>query len=98
MVQGSSIDAGIVDPARPRREAERVMVVLDSNHTHEHVLAELEPYARVTPGQFLVVADTFVEHIPVQEHRPRPWGPGDNPQTALDEFRGATPSSRPTST
>ena len=40
----------------------------------------------MTPGQFLVVADTIVEHIPVQEHRPRPWGPGNNPATALAEF------------
>ena len=63
------------------------MVVLDSNHTHEHVLAELEAYApMVTPGQYLVVADTVVEHIPVQRHRPRPWGPGNNPHTALVEF------------
>ena len=63
------------------------MVVLDSNHTHEHVLAELEVYAPlVTAGQYLVVADTVVEYIPVQEHRPRPWGPGDNPKTALDVF------------
>jgi cephalosporin hydroxylase len=60
------------------------MVVLDSNHTHEHVLAELRFYASlVTVGQFLVVADTFVEHIPPQEHRPRPWGPANNPATAL---------------
>ena len=63
-----------------RRPAERVMVVLDSNHTHEHVLAELEAYAgMVSPGQYLVVADTVVEHIPEQVHRPRPWGPGEQP-------------------
>ena len=67
--------------------AERVMVVLDSDHTHEHVLHELSLYADlVTPGQCLVVADTVVEVLPVQEHRPRAWGPGDNPMTAVRAF------------
>jgi cephalosporin hydroxylase len=64
-----------------------VMVVLDSNHTHEHVLAELTAYApMVTEGQYLVVADTAIEDIPVQSHRPRPWGPGDSPKSALATY------------
>jgi cephalosporin hydroxylase len=85
MIEGSSLDDAVVtDARRAASEVERVMVVLDSDHTHEHVLAELRLYAPlVTVGQFLVVADTFVEQIPPQEHRPRPWGPGDNPATAL---------------
>jgi cephalosporin hydroxylase len=85
MVQGSSVEEAVVAEARRAAAgAERVMVVLDSDHTHDHVLAELRLYAPlVTVGQFLVVADTFVELIPVQEHRPRPWGPGNNPSTAL---------------
>lgn len=89
MVEGSSLDeASIEEARRVAAEVERVMVVLDSNHTHEHVLAELRAYAPlVTVGQFLVVADTFVEEIPPQEHRPRPWGPGDNPATALRAWR-----------
>jgi cephalosporin hydroxylase len=63
------------------------MVLLDSNHTHKHVLEELNIYAPlVTKGQFLIVSDTIVEDIPVQEHRPRPWGPGNNPKTALSEY------------
>jgi len=97
LIQGSSIDPDIVDAVRARTEgAERVMVVLDSNHTHEHVLAELEAYApMVTPGQYLIVADTVVEHIPVQEHRPRPWGPGDNPMTALDAYVAEHPEFEP---
>ena len=88
LIQGSSVDAAVVNEVRALAErVERVMVVLDSNHTHEHVLAELEAYAPlVTPGQFLVVADTVVERIPAQEHRPRPWGPGDNPETAMVEY------------
>ncbi|MDQ2984994.1 MAG: cephalosporin hydroxylase family protein [Actinomycetota bacterium] len=97
MIEGSSVDDAVVDEARRAASAaERVMVILDSNHTHEHVLAELRAYAPlVTVGQFLVIADTFVEEIPPQEHRPRPWGPGDNPGTALrawlDETDGFEP-------
>jgi cephalosporin hydroxylase len=85
MVEGSSLDEEVVAEARRAAgDVDRVMVVLDSNHTHEHVLAELRAYGLlVTVGQFLVVADTFIEQIPPQEHRPRPWGPGDNPATAL---------------
>jgi cephalosporin hydroxylase len=86
MIEGSSVAEGVVAQAgAAAAEVERVMVILDSNHTHDHVLAELRAYAPlVTAGQFLVVADTFVEDIPPQAHRPdRPWGPGDNPATAL---------------
>ena len=82
----------VAEARRAAAAVERVMVVLDSNHTHEHVLAELRAYAPlVTVGQFLVVADTFVEDIPPQEHRRRPWGPGDNPRP-----RSASGSARPT--
>jgi cephalosporin hydroxylase len=64
-----------------------VMVLLDSNHTHEHVLRELRFYGPlVTKGQYLIVSDTIVEDIPTQEHRPRQWGPGDNPKTALRAY------------
>jgi cephalosporin hydroxylase len=97
MLEGSSLDDAVVAETRRAASAvERVMVVLDSNHTHEHVLAELRLYAPlVTVGQFLVVADTFVEQIPPQEHRPRHWGPGNNPATALrawlDESEGFEP-------
>jgi len=88
MVEGSSLDDAVVETARrAAAEAERVMVVLDSDHTQDHVLAELRLYAPfVTVGQFLVVADTFVDQIPPQEHRPRPWGPGNNPATALEAW------------
>ena len=97
LIQGSSVDAAVVDEVRALSEGvERVMVVLDSNHTHEHVLAELEAYApMVTPGQYLVVADTVVERIPAQEHRPRPWGPGDNPETAMVEYLATHPGFEP---
>jgi cephalosporin hydroxylase len=99
MIEGASLDDDVVARARAAAaEVERVMVVLDSNHTHAHVLGELRAYGPlVTVGQFLVVADTFVEQIPAQEHRPREWGPGNNPGTAvrawLDEVNGFEPDS-----
>jgi cephalosporin hydroxylase len=61
--------------------------VLDSDHTHDHVANELRLYAPlVTSGQYLIVADTIVEHIPMQSHRERSWGPGNNPATAMEAF------------
>jgi cephalosporin hydroxylase len=88
LIQGSSVDPAVVAQVAERAaEVDRVMVILDSNHTHEHVLAELEAYAPlVSPGQFLIVADTAIEHIPVQDHRPRPWAPGNSPASALADY------------
>ena len=88
LIEGSSIDSTVVAQVREETAGcKRVMVVLDSDHTHDHVLAELRAYGpMVTVGQFLVVADTVVEQLPLQTHRPRPWGPGDNPATALGEY------------
>jgi len=99
LIEGSSIAADVVDAVAAHvAEAESVMVILDSNHTHAHVLAELELYApMVSPGQHLVVADTIVERLPTQAHRPRPWGPGDNPATALAEWRAHHPEFVPAS-
>lgn len=93
LIEGSSIDPGVVAAISDRIRAEdRVMVVLDSNHTHDHVLSELRLYSpMVTTGQFLVVADTLVEDLPLQEHRPRPWGPGNNPKTAVAQFLAENP-------
>jgi cephalosporin hydroxylase len=88
LIEGSSLDPEVIE--RVTTEAsmeERVMVVLDSNHTHDHVLAELRAYANlVTLGAYLIVADTIVEHIAGGGDRRRPWGPGDNPATALAAF------------
>lgn len=65
----------------------RVLVILDSYHTHEHVLKELRAYSPfVEKGQYLICGDTIVEYIPPQLHRSRPWGPGNNPATAVREF------------
>lgn len=92
LIEGSSVDPDVVaQAARQAARVERVMVVLDSNHTHEHVLDELRAYGPlVTPGQYLVVADTSVEDLPPAPHRPRPWGKGDNPATARDAYLAET--------
>lgn len=85
MIQGSSIDPGIVAEVHRRAAgAERVLVCLDSNHTHDHVLAELEAYAPlVSAGSYCVVFDTIVEDLPPSMYPDRPWGPGNNPKTAV---------------
>ena len=63
------------------------MVVLDSNHTHDHVLRELELYSPlVTKGCYLVVFDTLLDDMPADLVGNRPWGPGNNPKTAVHEF------------
>ena len=66
---------------------DKVSVFLDSNHTHDHVLAELLGYSRfVSKDQYMSVYATAIEWMPKSEHRPRPWGPGNSPMTAIREF------------
>ena len=88
LLKGSSVDPEIVAAALDGVTSEdRVMVILDSNHSHDHVLAELRAYApHVTNGQYLIVADTIVETVPSHADRPRAWGKGDNPATALAQY------------
>lgn len=88
MVQGSSIDIDIIDLVKPyAKDQEVVMVCLDSNHTHDHVLKELELYSQfVTPGSYLIAFDTIVEDLPSETYKDRPWSVGDNPKTAVHEF------------
>lgn len=85
MIQGSSVDEAIAEQVRTEVAGkQQVLVVLDSNHTHEHVLRELELYGPlVTPGSYCVVFDTLVEDMPPDSFPDRPWGPGDNPKTAV---------------
>lgn len=88
MLEGSSVDPGIVAAIAGRAaDCERVMVCLDSNHSHEHVLAELRAYAPlVSVGCHCVVFDTVVEHLPAGQYPDRPWDVGNNPKTAVAEF------------
>jgi cephalosporin hydroxylase len=87
-INGSSIELATLERVKALLGGSRdVLIVLDSNHTHEHVLEELRLYSPlVSKGKYLVCGDTVVEYMPEQTHRPRPWGPGNNPKTALDAF------------
>lgn len=88
MLQGSSIDPLVVSQVQEIASGyKRILVSLDSNHTHEHVLAELEAYAPlVNVGSYCVVFDTVVEHMPKELCADRPWGPGNSPLTAVHEY------------
>lgn len=88
MIEGSSADERVVEQVREfARDKAPVLVALDSNHAHEHVLKELEFYSPlVTKGSYLVVLDTIVEDMPEDFFPDRPWGKGNNPKTAVRKF------------
>ena len=81
----SSIAPDIVDQVRQAvGDAKRVLVCLDSNHTHDHVLAELQAYAPMTSvGSYCVVFDTVIEDMPAELCAHRPWGQGNSPKSAV---------------
>ena len=85
MIQGSSIASEIITQVHQRAQGiPRVLLCLDSNHTHDHVLAELHAYGSlVTPGSYCVVFDTVIDDIPSAD---RPWGPGNSPKSAVHEY------------
>lgn len=93
MVQGSSIAPDVVQQVRDLvGDAKRVLVCLDSNHTHDHVLAELEAYAPLTTiGSYCVVFDTVVEDMPPELCAHRPWGKGNSPKTAVQAWLPRNP-------
>jgi cephalosporin hydroxylase len=88
MIQGSSIaPETIAQVHKIAKSYQRVLVCLDSNHTHEHVLAELKAYAPlVSKGSYCVAFDTAIEDMPDDKFPDRPWGKGNNPKTAVWEF------------
>ncbi|MBN1974465.1 MAG: cephalosporin hydroxylase family protein [Sedimentisphaerales bacterium] len=88
MIEGSSISDDVAEQVRTFAEnKENVLVCLDSNHTHEHVLREMELYSPlVTKGSYLVVFDTIIEDLPNGMFPDRPWDKGNNPKTAVAEF------------
>ena len=87
-IDGSSIEENTI--AKINKiigDCKDVMVLLDSYHTHDHVYKELNIYSKlVGKGHYLICGDTVVEHQPVSNQRPREWGKGNNPQTALNQF------------
>jgi cephalosporin hydroxylase len=88
MIEGSSIAPEIIQQVNSfAKDYKRVLVCLDSMHTHDHVLAELEAYAPlVSPGSYCVVFDTLIEDMPKDMFADRPWSPGNNPKTAAHEY------------
>lgn len=88
MIEGSSIAPEVVAQVQAiAAEYKTVLVILDSNHTHAHVRSELEVYAPLTTvGSYCVVFDTVIEDISADETSDRPWGPGDNPKTAVWDY------------
>jgi len=88
MIEGDSINSEIIaEVYNYAKTFKNIMVCLDSNHTHNHVLAELEAYAPLTSqGSYCVVFDTIIEEMPNELLFNRPWGTGNNPKTAVKEF------------
>jgi len=88
MLEGSSVTKEMLEKVKPfTKDKNTILVCLDSNHTHEHVLSELNLYAPfVTPGSYIVVFDTIVEDLPERYLPGRSWGIGNNPKTAVHEF------------
>lgn len=88
LLQGSSIDPTILKKIRAiTKKFHTIMVFLGSNHTHSHVLKELELYAPlVTPGSYIVAFDTIVQFMPNTLFKNRPWKKGNNPYTAVQAF------------
>lgn len=88
MLEGNSVSDEVISKIRKiAKNKKKVMVILDSNHTHKHVLKELELYAPfVTEGSYLILPDTFIEYFPKGYFSDRPWDVGNNPMTAIREF------------
>jgi len=88
MIQGSAIDEEVVKQVYEfAKDRKQILVALDSNHTRNHVLKELQLYSPlVTKGSYLVVFDTIIEDMQEDFFPDRPWGKGNNPRTAVREF------------
>jgi len=88
MIQGSSVSPEIIAEIKKKAAGKnKVLVLLDSNHTHQHVLEELVAYAPlVSKGSYCVVFDTFIEDMPDGSYPDRPWSQGDNPKTAVWKY------------
>jgi cephalosporin hydroxylase len=94
LIEGSSVDAAVASQVRALAAGRGpVVVILDSMHTHDHVLRELELYSPlVTPGSYLVVFDTVIEDLPAAAFPDRPWGPGNSPKSAVRAFLAGNPA------
>ena len=92
LLQGSSIDSKIFNKVKIlSQNAKNILVILDSNHEHNHVLKELELYSNlVTKSSYCIVLDTIIDELPESMSKDRPWGPGNSPKSAVVEFLNNT--------
>ena len=92
LIEGSSVNSAIISKIQNIAEGyKKVMVILDSNHTHDHVLEELRLYsAFVSKNCYMVVFDTVVEFLDNDSFEDRPWDVGNNPWTAVQSFLSET--------
>jgi len=88
MIQGSSIAPDVIKRVETKALGKQaILVCLDSNHTHDHVLAELHAYAPLTTcGSYCIVFDTVIEDLPAELYKDQPWGQSNNPKTAVREY------------
>ena len=88
LIEGSSIDQKIIQKVKDEVKGhKKILVCLDSNHTHNHVLAELEAYAPlVSIDSYCLVWDTVIANMPESMFQSRPWGKNNNPKTAVTEY------------
>jgi cephalosporin hydroxylase len=88
MIQGSSIEPEVIAQIKAKAAGkQKILICLDSNHTHDHVFTELEAYAPLTSmGSYCVVFDTIIEDMPADMFPDRPWGKGNNPKTAVWKY------------
>lgn len=88
MFEGSSVSEEMAARVHEfAKNKKKILLILDSNHTHEHVLKELELYSSlVTKDSYLIVFDTGIEDMEEDTYTDRPWGKGNNPKTAVWEF------------
>jgi len=93
LIEGSSIDEGIIKQVKDiAKDFNNILICLDSNHTYDHVIAELNAYATLTSvGSYCIVFDTVIEDMPIKMHENRTWKKGNSPKTAVTEFIGKNP-------
>jgi cephalosporin hydroxylase len=88
MIEGSSVDENVSRTVyKFAKDKRKIMVILDSNHTHEHVLKEMQLYSPlVTRGSYMIVFDTVIDDIPKSFFKNKPWSKNNNPKSAIKEF------------
>ena len=87
LVEGDSVDEHVVDTVKSLVDSgEKVIVILDSNHTKQHVLSELRAYSElVSVGSYIVACDGIMENLVGAPRSSEDWS-WNNPKAAAEEF------------